>query len=232
MKKQEKFDEAREEITTQVDATLVKGGGYAEALETISNYLKENDFDDEDKQTLFSVGLTRYRNNREELTQAEHEVVEVKETLEGVYVPVDMFDKDMFDGKYSRYEVCLLAALIYCEMGGESIKGIMYAVSVVLNRVNSPYYPNTIEEVVYQAGQYEPALKGTINKYIDIYYYGNTDMTDEQFEDHEKTFECVLHVLYVGSLLPEWVDCQAPFSQGVVYAVVDGEVFSGAHGVY
>ena len=162
-----------------------------------------------------------------QLTEAEHEVVEVREAIPDVYMPVDMFNKDMFNGRYSREEVCLVAALAYCEMGGESVKGIMYAVSVVLNRVNSPYYPNTIEEVIYQAGQYEPALKGTIEKYIDIYYYNDTDgLSEEQLEDYERNFEATLYVFENGSLLPENVLYQAPFSQaGGVYEVVDGEYF-------
>ncbi len=169
----------------------------------------------------------------EDLQKAEHEVVEVKEAIPDVYMPVDMFEKDMFNGQYSREEVCLVAALAYCEMGGESVKGIQYAVSVVLNRVELDYYPNTIEEVVYQAGQYEPALKGTINKFIDIYYYNNTDgLTEEQLEDYERNFEAVLYVFENGSLLPLWVDCQAPFAQGTIYEVVDGEIFSGSRGVF
>lgn len=163
----------------------------------------------------------------EDLQKAEHEVVEVKEAIPDVYMPVDMFEKDMFNGKYSREEVCLVAALAYCEMGGESVKGIQYAVSVVLNRVNSPHYPNTIEEVIYQAGQYEPALKGTIEKYIDIYYYNNTDgLTEEQLEDYERNFEATLYVFENGSLLPPNVLYQSPFPQASgVYEIVDGEYF-------
>ena len=36
--------------------------------------------------------------------------------------------------------------------------------SVVLNRVESEYYPDTIREVIYQPGQYAPTWDGSINK--------------------------------------------------------------------
>ena len=35
--------------------------------------------------------------------------------------------------------------------------------SVVLNRVKSKYFPNTIREVIYQPGQYGPVYNGMIN---------------------------------------------------------------------
>lgn len=186
-----------------------------------------------------SVGLVAYFNIRKDeeeqiereresqLTEAEHEVVEVKEAIPEVYVPVDMFEKDMFNGRYSREEVCLVSALAYCEVGNSTTESIMYAASVVLNRVDNAKYPNTIEEVVYQAGQYEPALKGTIEKYIDIYYYNNTEgLSDEELEDLERNFEAVLYVFENGSQLPAYVIYQAPFVQGGGdYIVIDGEHF-------
>ena len=103
----------------------------------------------------------------------------------------------------------------------------MYVVSVVLNRVASQLFPNTIEEVVYQAGQYEPALNGTINKMIRVYYYNDTSgCTEEELEDYERVFEAVAFVFVSGSQLPEDVVYQAPFVQGSgVYEVIDGEYF-------
>lgn len=54
-------------------------------------------------------------------------------------------------------EATVLAALIQCEAGGESYEGQVAVGSVVMNRVRSSRFPNTIKEVVYAPGQFTPA---------------------------------------------------------------------------
>lgn len=56
----------------------------------------------------------------------------------------------------------LLAALIFCEAGGESYDAQLAVGSVVLNRVNSPYFADTITGVIYQSGQFSPAASGRL----------------------------------------------------------------------
>jgi len=59
-------------------------------------------------------------------------------------------------------EVTLLGALIQCEAGGGSYEGMVAVGSVVMNRVRSGSYPNSISGVVYQSGQFPPALNGSV----------------------------------------------------------------------
>ena len=59
-------------------------------------------------------------------------------------------------------EAELLAALIYCEAGGESYAGQVAVGSVVVHRVNSTYFPNSITDVIYQSGQFTPAASGKL----------------------------------------------------------------------
>ena len=54
----------------------------------------------------------------------------------------------------------LLAALIQCEAEGESYEGKLAVGSVVLNRVASSAFPNTIVGVIYQSGQFSPVASG------------------------------------------------------------------------
>ena len=54
----------------------------------------------------------------------------------------------------------LLAALIECEAGGESYDGMLAVGSVVLNRVASSSFPNTVVGVIYQSGQFSPVASG------------------------------------------------------------------------
>ena len=50
----------------------------------------------------------------------------------------------------------LLAAIIYCEAGDEPYEGMVAVGTVVLNRVNSQFFPNTITDVIYSPGQFTP----------------------------------------------------------------------------
>lgn len=50
----------------------------------------------------------------------------------------------------------LLARLAWREARGEGILGMRLVLEVVLNRVLSPHFPNTVEEVLYQPGQFTP----------------------------------------------------------------------------
>lgn len=56
----------------------------------------------------------------------------------------------------------LLAALIYCEAGGESYEGQLAVGSVVMNRVRSQAYPNSVSGVIYQGGQFSPVASGRL----------------------------------------------------------------------
>ncbi len=53
-----------------------------------------------------------------------------------------------------------LAAIIYCEAGGEPYQGQLAVGTVVMNRVASPKYGNTIEEVLMQPYQFTPVGSG------------------------------------------------------------------------
>ncbi|MCM1088821.1 MAG: cell wall hydrolase [Muribaculaceae bacterium] len=64
----------------------------------------------------------------------------------------------------------LLAALIHCEAGAESYDGKLAVGAVVMNRVRSGAYPNTISGVIYASGQFTPAINGKVAK---VYYNGN-----------------------------------------------------------
>ena len=58
----------------------------------------------------------------------------------------------------------LLAALIHCEAGGESYEGQLAVGAVVMNRVRSSAYPDSIHGVIYASGQFTPAVTGKLNR--------------------------------------------------------------------
>lgn len=67
---------------------------------------------------------------------------------------------------YTQEELDLLARIIYAEVGSTWIPDWVQRMvgSVVLNRVKSSRYPNTIRDVIYQPGQYSPTWNGSISK--------------------------------------------------------------------
>ena len=54
----------------------------------------------------------------------------------------------------------MLAALVECEAGGEGYEGQWAVASVVINRVKSGSFPNTVSGVIYQGGQFSPVASG------------------------------------------------------------------------
>ena len=57
----------------------------------------------------------------------------------------------------------LLSRLVYAEARGEPYKGMVAVAAVVLNRVKSSSFPNTISGVIYQKGAFSCVSNGSIN---------------------------------------------------------------------
>ena len=57
----------------------------------------------------------------------------------------------------------LLASIIFCEAGNQPYEGQVAVGAVIMNRVKSAVYPNSISEVVYQSGQFGQAMTGWLD---------------------------------------------------------------------
>lgn len=62
---------------------------------------------------------------------------------------------------YSENDFYVLSHIISAESGNCSDKMMTYVGSVVLNRVADDRFPDSIEEVVFQSGQYSPTWNGS-----------------------------------------------------------------------
>ena len=100
---------------------------------------------------------------------------------------------------YTEEELDLLARLIFSEAGSDwcSDKMQQYVGSVVLNRIQSAYFPNNMYDVIYQRGQYSVVNNGAINK-----------------TPNERAYEVAKYLLINGSVLPSNVIFQSQFIQG------------------
>lgn len=70
--------------------------------------------------------------------------------------------RDISEVNFEEGDRYLLANLIYCEAGGEPYAGQVAVGSVVINRVLSSRYPNTVVGVIYQNKQFSPVASGRL----------------------------------------------------------------------
>lgn len=70
--------------------------------------------------------------------------------------------RDISQVTFEEGDRYLLANLIYCEAGGEPYAGQVAVGSVVINRVLSSVFPDTVVGVVYQRKQFSPVASGRL----------------------------------------------------------------------
>ena len=74
-------------------------------------------------------------------------------------------DKKCIELNDNEYKILL--KIVEAEAGSEDLTGKMLVANVIMNRVNSDQFPNTVTEVVYQrhkgSAQFSPVDNGTIN---------------------------------------------------------------------
>lgn len=125
-----------------------------EFIEVVDNNWISVDFDDE-------VGYVNidYVNVRFHIDEGETmEVIRAREIAEAERKRTANRGKVAADAD----ELRLLGALIYCEAGNQSYEGMVGVGAVVMNRVRSGAYPNTIHAVIYASGQFTPAMTGKV----------------------------------------------------------------------
>lgn len=102
----------------------------------------------------------------EELTTAFQEEVQTGEENVETEVPVEETAGSSFSLEEQEYQVLL--KIVEAEAGGEDTTGKMLVANVVMNRVRSGKFPNTVTEVVYQRSegkaQFSPTADGRIDQ--------------------------------------------------------------------
>lgn len=70
----------------------------------------------------------------------------------------------------TQAEMDMLTAMIYCESRGESYEGQLAVGYVIMNRVRSSKFPNSLEAVLRQSKQFEPAGSGRFDIVLTAYW--------------------------------------------------------------
>lgn len=95
--------------------------------------------------------------------------IDAGETLEEIKIREEAEREAKRHVNYGEYTTdadttLLLAALIYCEAGNQAYEGKLAVGAVVMNRVRSGAYPDSIHGVIYASGQFTPAMSGKVNR--------------------------------------------------------------------
>lgn len=128
----------------------------------------------------------------------------VEPEVEEVHTPV-------YD--YTEEELDLLARLIYSECGNESYEVKLMVGSVVVNRMDDPYFPNTLREVIYQKNQFSVThLK--VNGVIMIDRPANEESIKAAYEilNYGSVIPQKVQVFYAKSVKSGWVTTREPYA--------------------
>ena len=115
------------------------------------------------------VAETEYIPETEYVPETEY-IPETEYVAETEYIPeteyVEETESTESAVSASSSDLDLLAALIYCEAGNQSMEGKIAVGQVVMNRVASSSFANTIHDVIYEGGQFTPASSGWLDSVI------------------------------------------------------------------
>lgn len=102
--------------------------------------------------TLYSIHIDQ-ESNMPEVCEAPPSIEQTKEE-EIIDTPSTL----------SQEETELLALVTMAEAEGEPEEGKRLVIDVILNRVDSPYFPNTVTDVIYQKNQFTSMWNGRVER--------------------------------------------------------------------
>ena len=129
---------------------------------------------------LISQTSNRMADYADQISDAEAEAREYEANLKKVEEDLDALKKklqqeiamsqraanatwrNISDVTFTESDLHLLANLIYCEAGGEPYEGKLAVGAVVINRLLSSVYPDTVVGVIYQKKQFSPVGSGRL----------------------------------------------------------------------
>ncbi len=148
--------EELDELLVKVQAEQARVAGLvSQTRGTISNY--KNQILLTEQEILANEQRIKEQNDNIEQLQKQLEEERRLSQLAAQSVWRNISDVSFADG--DRY---LLANLIYCEAGNQPYSGQVAVGAVVINRVLSPVFPDTVVGVIYQNRQFSPVASGRL----------------------------------------------------------------------
>ncbi|MBQ8281227.1 MAG: cell wall hydrolase [Lachnospiraceae bacterium] len=97
----------------------------------------------------------------EDASRQVEQSVEDKQKAKENLAPVYVNNPDMVI-QLTESELDLFYRIVQCEAGSEDMIGKILVANVIINRVNSPKFPNTVEGVILSPKQFSPVSSGLI----------------------------------------------------------------------
>lgn len=108
--------------------------------------------------------------------------------------------RDVSEITFEEGDRDLLACLIYCEAGGEPYEGQVAVGAVVINRMRSAAYPNSMVGVIYQNKQFSPVASGRLATRLAL---GANESCYSAADEAMKGSTPVGNCLYFRTVIPE-----------------------------
>ena len=166
-KKEKSLRKNQEQLHILQEQLAEKEETLTSRLSAVSDKLSENTVKLETAKEVARKAAEAARKAAEEARRAEEEAKK-----EIVPVTLQKPDKNNTDkDKFPSYtatatDLELFAALIECEAGHSNYDGMLAVASVIVNRMKSSHYPDTLRGVIFQSGQFPPATNGKVDKIL------------------------------------------------------------------
>lgn len=148
-------------LHNRIDSSTIN---YERSLDDYRNVINEYQLELEEEQKINQDLQRQLENIQQELN---NKIKEVKDlNTENAKLKRTASTGGVGSYSFNTREMDLFYRLVEAEAGGESIEGRIAVANVVLNRIRSPKYPDTLKEVIYQQNQFEVVSIGTIDTKI------------------------------------------------------------------
>lgn len=112
---------------------------------------------------------------------------------------------------YSEEDIAILERIVEAEAGDQGVEGMIYVADVILNRVYSKDFPNTIRDVVFAPGQFSPVSNG---RYDSVTISAESKRAVQYATTHSDTSQGALYFMYRAAANPKnvtWFDTALTF---------------------
>lgn len=157
---QETLQQERKDLQTAQESVQTAEVKLANLINSTQNGIEQYAADireAEERALAYEKKLEEQENQLENLK----EILAREQAISNGTVNIGRFTyHEISDLARSSSDLEILAAIIECEAGGEPYEGQLAVGSVVMNRVKSNRFPNTILEVIHQKNQFSPVRSG------------------------------------------------------------------------
>lgn len=143
-------------ILTTLGIFMTGGVLFASPVKTKAAYEspKQTEIAKEEPETIPDGYIPEFT---KELEEIDYEREEAPWLLEAKRIKEEEYKKE-------QKMIKMVAQLVQAEAGNQGLKGMRLVADVILNRVDSNRFPNTIEKVMWQKGQFTPMRNGAYKK--------------------------------------------------------------------